>query len=468
MKRFRLVSLLFAFLSLTAFSVVEDLHAGDSADAGVSGSKSAQSGSTLTVALYPYVPRIDQFKQAITTAWAKTHPDVELIFVPSDEWDGGYSSNPKSNYDVFIFDGMFFEYFKAQNYLYPIPQSSVTNPDDFLAYARDGVSSGSTFYAIPFLGCSNVLFYEKTNTALANAKTLSEISQVLGSYTYTSQEPPDRRGLMLDMAGGTTNATLYLDVAYNQTGVYPLKQPAPTNLDQSAIATMTKLIGLASYWNVTLDPPTDYGRSSWFSSGYGKAFVGFTESMSVMSPQTRSNIAFKIMPFSDKDFGELFYADVIGVNPQSSQRDLAIDLANLIATTDVFVASTGQTTSNPPQFLMATRVSAFEALAKQSSIYNQMYALITDNQPLMFKLDQNARTWVNSVKTPIKTQSREHFEGGCDFVSASFISNQSQAPDRCNAACADHGGWNGQWTNVSPAAPPGKAVCGCKSCPVPN
>lgn len=425
--------------------------------------------TTLNVALYPYVPRIDQFQKAITDAWGALHPDVALNFIPASEWDGGYSSDPQPNYDVFIFDGMFFEYFKAQGYLSGIPAASVTNPDDFLAYARDGVTEGSTFYAIPFLGCSNVFFYNKNDAALADATTLSEIAAALGSGTYTSQEPPDRRGTMLDMAGGTTNATLYLDVAYNQTGVYPLPQPAPADLSAAALATMTKLIGLASYWNVTMDPPDDYGRGVWYNSGFGRSYVGFTESMSVMSPETRANIAFRIMPFSDETgYGELFYADVIGVNSKTSQSVLAVELANLIATTDVFVASTGATGSNAPQFLMATRVSAFQELAKQDAIYKQMYALITDNQPLMFKLDKNARSWVDSVKQPIKTASRTPFTGACDFQSASYIPGQSQAPALCTAACSGHGGWNGQWTNEYPAAPPGQSVCGCNACPVPN
>ena len=468
MKHFRFVFIWMAIAVLASSCATQEREARDRAGAVESLAATADT-VVLTVALYPYVPRIDQFQEAIANAWAQEYPDVTLNFVPASEWDGGYSSDPKPNYDVFIFDGMFFEYFKAQGYLSGIPAASVTDPDDFLAYARDGVAEGSTYYAIPFLGCSNVFFYNKNDTALADATTLSEIAAALGSYTYTSQEPPDRRGMMLDMAGGTTNATLYLDVAYNQSGVYPLPQPAPGDLSAAALATMTKLIGLASYWNVTMDPPADYGRGVWYNSGYGRSYVGFTESMSVMSPETRNNIAFRIMPFSDNTgFGELFYADVIGVNSQTSQSALAIELANLIASTDVFVASTGATGLDAPQFLMATRVSAFQALAQQDPIYNQMYALITDNEPLMFKLDENARSWVDSVKQPIKDASRTPFTGGCDFQSAGYIGDNAQAPAQCTPACADHGGWSGQWTNVPPAAPAGGSVCGCNSCPVPN
>jgi thiamine pyridinylase len=61
-------------------------------------SAAAQAQQTLNVALYPYVPRIDQFKAAITAAWSKKHPGVQLNFLKSEVcqdghcvkvWDGG-------------------------------------------------------------------------------------------------------------------------------------------------------------------------------------------------------------------------------------------------------------------------------------------------------------------------------------------------------------------------------------------
>ena len=61
-------------------------------------SAAAQAQQTLNVALYPYVPRIDQFQAAITAEWGKVHPEVPLNFLKSEVrrdghcvkvWDGG-------------------------------------------------------------------------------------------------------------------------------------------------------------------------------------------------------------------------------------------------------------------------------------------------------------------------------------------------------------------------------------------
>ena len=79
----------------------------------------------LTVALYPYVPRVDQFQQAITDAWAAVQPGVPLTFVPTDDWDGGYHDDPDPAWDVFVFDGMYLEYFRAEGFLEAMAPSEI-------------------------------------------------------------------------------------------------------------------------------------------------------------------------------------------------------------------------------------------------------------------------------------------------------------------------------------------------------
>jgi thiamine pyridinylase len=67
---------------------------------------------TLTVALYPSVPRTAQFEAAIRAAWSKVHPADQLSFInDGNVWDGGYHTNPPANVDVFVFDAMYFEEF---------------------------------------------------------------------------------------------------------------------------------------------------------------------------------------------------------------------------------------------------------------------------------------------------------------------------------------------------------------------
>jgi len=440
----------------------------------VSTAETAAAGAetTLVVALYPYVPRPEQFQTAITEAWTQVQPDVPLSFVPAEDWDGGYSDNPPANADVYVFDAMFFEYFRSQNWLEPLSAGEIENLDDFAAYAIDGVEVDGQYYAIPQLGCGNIFFFLKGDQPLADATTLDEVEDALGQCTYTSEIPPDRRGLMVDMAGGTTNAALYLDAVNSVTGEYPPPLPwDPSQINQQAMDNMRLLLAMASYENGTAEVEMPYQRGTWFSQGWGRALIGFTEAMSAMSSETRAGIGFKVMPLSDNDTSTMFYADVIGVNTITAQRgtrDLAVRLANVMAAGSTMVASIGPDGDHPyPQYLMATQPSVFRSLAQSFPIYSEMYALLTENDALLFKVNDQSRDWLAAMKNTIRTLARDDYPCSCDYPATAYIPDNAAAPAICNATCTDHGGWSGQWTNQYPAAPAGTAVCGCNACPAP-
>ncbi|MBB4210350.1 carbohydrate ABC transporter substrate-binding protein (CUT1 family) [Rhodothalassium salexigens DSM 2132] len=420
----------------------------------------------LTVALYPYVPRLAQFESAIRDAWAAKHPDVALTF--ADDWDGGYSDNPNDAYDVFVFDAMYFHYFRTQGYLDALAPDEIDDLDDLVAYARQGLEVDGSYYAVPLLGCGNMLFYHENNVALAAAETLGAVKAALGTCTYTSQVPPGPMGLTVDMAGGTTNATLYLDALHSDSGTYP--PPLTPELDDEAIGDMRDMIRMASFYNATAEFPGAYDRQVEFSDGYGEATVGFTESLSQMSAETRATIAFKPLPISDQTGNPpLFYADVIAVNTKAEARGtraLAVDLVNVMAATDTVVAATGPAEpGGTPQYLMVNRTSAFEALAAIDPLYTPLHKLITDYDPLLFSLGADARTWVADNKAPIRAAVRANYACGCDYPSGQPIADNDDAQDICPGVCADHGAWTGQWTNQPPAAE-GGSVCGCTVCPV--
>ncbi|NEO40500.1 MAG: thiamine pyridinylase [Moorea sp. SIOASIH] len=432
----------------------------------------------LKVALYPYVPRLEQFQTAIQAEWDLVEPNVPLNFVPSEDWDGGYSKNPPEDADVYVFDAMFFDYFRSKNWLEPIQASEIDNLDDFVEYAIDGVKVDGEYYAIPQLGCANIIFYHKEDAAIANATNLDEINNALSSCTYTSEIPPNIRGMMLDMAGGTTNATLYLDIAHSLTGQYPFPLPwTESELNSQAIDNMQDLLGMASYENATdsMKPKQQpYQQAEWFSNGWGRAFMGYTEAMSHMSENTRQNIGFKVMPLSDQDqsYPEVFYADVIGVNTTTEQRgtrDLAVKLANTMAASTTMIASIGPDgTSDYPQYLMATRPSVFQTLEKSFPLYGDMFRLIQGQNIIMFKVNDQSRSWLNTMKNSIRENAREDYSCGCDYPAIEPILNNSYAPEICGNTCADHGSsWNGQWTNAYPAAQE-TSVCGCNACPLPS
>lgn len=433
----------------------------------VSATFSASSfAQTLTVALYPYVPRPGQFETAIRQAWTQVQPNVQLNFInDGNVWDGGYNTDPPAQADIYVFDTMYFEQFRANNFLVSMAPGEIVNAGDFLPYAREAVTVDGNYFAIPQLGCANILFYDVNDAPIANATTLDQLQGALNQCTFTSEIPPDRRGLMLDMAGKTTNATIYLDIAHSMNGVYPLPQPAQPNA--SYISNQKTMLNMSSFWDITSANPNAYVRGVWYSEGYGRAFMGFTETMSNMTPTALSTIGFKVMPLSNTTNNRpLFYVDAIGVNTTSVQRgtrDLAVQLANIIASTDVVVASFQAPQPNlNPQYLMSVRSSVFQRLGQQYPIYQRMHQLAQSN-PIAFKLDQNARSWVAATAGTIRSEVRANYACGCDQTSQQPIFSNTQAQSICPAVCTNHGGWNGQWTAQQPA--PG-SVCGCNVCPV--
>jgi len=432
---------------------------------GIAASSYVHAADPLKVGLYPFVPRLEQFQTAIQNEWKKIQPNVDLIF--ETNWDGGYDQDPPDDVDVFVFDAMYFENFLSRGFLESLEANEISNLDDFLEYAIKGVQSNGKYYAIPQLGCANVLFYKKNDDAIANAKSIDELKSALNQCTYTSQIPPDERGLMIDMVGGITNATLYLDIAHGTNNKFPFPlPPSKENIDPAVIQAMKDLLSIASFRNATEDSPA-YERANWFSNGFGRAVVGYTESMSKMSDETLNKISFKPLPRSNDNYSPVFYADVIGINTKSrsrGMRELAVQLANVMASKEVMIASIGvDATNSKPQYLMATRPSIFMALGNDFPIYNKMYSMVESNSPIMFKLSANSKEWLKEMKKDIRSAARDHYACGCDQLAISTIANNDAAKEICTKTCNEFGGWNGQWTNQPPAALSG-SVCGCNSC----
>ncbi len=426
----------------------------------------------LVVGLYPYVPRIEQFETAIADAWNALHPNIHLQFLTEDTWDGGYDLTPPSQADVFVFDALYLNYFRQLGTLEIIKPEEINNLDDILPYARKGVKTKEGYLGIPLLGCANMMFYYKKDTEIDQADRIEDLNTALGQCTYTSKVPPDRRGLMIDMAGGTTNATLYLSIQSDITGQWPVIFPqSEKDLDPKTIAIQRKMLAMASYQNGTEDFSSDYGRAEWFSRGYGRVTVGYTEAMSHMSQATRESTHFRLFPLSNSEQNiDLFFSDIAAVNTTTvlrGTRALAIELANLITSTNTVVASIGADDTHPyPQYLMPTRVNVFDALSDEFPKYKDMRNIVSLANPVLFSLDTNARDWIDKMKSVIKDTARENYLCGCDYIANSSIQSNKDAKAICDSTCSDHGGWSGAWTNQS-LATPSKSVCGCMECSTP-
>jgi thiamine pyridinylase len=428
----------------------------------------------LTVGLFPYVPRPQQFRDAIGAAWEARHPDIEIVY--DESWDGGYSQAAvPADIDVFVFDAMFLYQYWHDGFLAPIRPDEVTDPDDFVAYALEHVvDDDGNFRALPMLGCANILFYQRGD-ALADATTLAQVGEALGQCQYTSIIPPNTedendRGLMVDMHGRTTTAAFHLDIHYSQTGEYPLPLPEP---EEPTLAAQRLVVEVASRRNANYSVPPDmpYQMARWFDRGFGRAWIGYTESLSQIRRDLRDTIDFRPMPFGDGTHPPLFFADMVAVNPHGANRDRAVELANLMTSRDVMVEAIGVGTDasgNPrfeaPQFLLPARGPVFDDLAYQDPIYDRFAAML-DRDPRLFTFEGDIRSWLDDHKTAIRRAVMNNIACGCDFPLDRHIPNDAVAHEYCDPVCDGHGGWSGEWTNDPPHPDDVPAVCGCNACP---
>lgn len=362
--------------------------------------------ATINLAIYPYVPRPDQFKAAISAAWQEEEPEVEIRFV---DWDC-YSSDPPDDLDVFAFDAVFLDYLRSKGFLESIAYDEIENPADILPYALRGIQVDDKLYGIPQLGCGSVLFYRQGDSRLAEATTLSEVMEAIGECTYSGLTPPPNTGLMVDLSGGTTDAGLYLDAVEEISGQYAADPPLPPDankIDGWAIRNLQQLLRMASVEQARYSGEP-YQRAAWFGQGLGQATIGYTESMSAMGDKGRETVAFKLMPLADRSGVSLFYADVIGINTSTAgrgKRALALKLANLMASTGVMLASMGPTSEDDdPQYLMPVRHSVFEELEPTFPLYGEMYRLVTEGRPELFRIGADSRDWLAAMKDRVRDE----------------------------------------------------------------
>ncbi|WP_147822621.1 thiamine pyridinylase [Salidesulfovibrio onnuriiensis] len=422
----------------------------------LSGSVFAQ---TLKVALYPYVPRIEQFKQVISTAWAQVEPSVGIEW--QDSWDGGYKQNPLPEYDLYVFDAMFLNEFNASGWLSGIPKAQVRNFGDLLPWAAKGVESGDNVLGIPQLGCTTVLFYHSDDEKLVQAKSLEEVVGAIGTCRFYDQTPPANVGLMTNFSSGSSNAGFYVQSLECEMAQYPVPLPhSKADVNPVVVNHIRQVVAMSSFKNGLYSSSDSYQRGTWFGQGHGRAYIGFTESLSRIPADQYANISCKVMPWANNPAGiasPLFYSDVIGVHPATEQRgtrDLALKLANLMASTEVVVNCFGPTGTAGPQYLMPTRASAFQALS-QDAMYAKIWGMVQSVTPVMFSLGNNARAWVASMKQLLTSEYLDDAACYCDH-DAGPIFNQQQAEQKCPGACMPYNGWNGQWTSKG-----GTSYCGC-------
>ncbi|WP_417685371.1 thiamine pyridinylase [Roseibium sp.] len=431
----------------------------------------------LSAAVYPYVPDMTAFTSAICEAW-QSAGNTEKLYLIADEniWDGGYSSDPvytngsgtQTPIDVFVYDAMYLEYWKTQTT--QIPASLITDASDFVPYADAALKlSNDDMLALPMLGCTNIMFYRTGDAGMAGVTTLSDFQTVNPAGVYISPVPFGMSGAMMNMSGKTTIGVDYMIKGFLDSGSWP----SMTSVDAAIIQSLAQISETASYYNaLTGAVPSlpgvedQYVRAGYFSDGYGRTSIGFSESMSQMSASTRSNLQLRAFPWTDNTSSpNMFYADVVGVNSNSPYlaSTMPFVLANIMtlqATVQTAIAPSATDLS----YLFPARVSILNALSSVDPLYQQMSDVLNAKTTMLVTMPTEDRDAFHSFGGTVESAVADAFSGHCDLESTVFPGSNSEAPSICTPLCANAGGWVGSWTNVSPPAWPGYSACGCNQC----
>ena len=343
--------------------------------------------SQINVALYPYLYEeySEKSKTVLKELWQKKYPDVALNFVSYNS----YKASPPDSVDVFLLDAIYLSSFAEKNWILPIEEDAIDQKEDILPHALAGCLVNEQYYGVPQFGCANILYHRTDDLEIKNAATIQQLYQVIGKATYTSNEPPRGEGLLIDMSSGTTNVCWYVEAAMDRTGKYT-EDPKLIAIDSLNQETLDHVIKLALMGSKKQSQEWLPDRPEWYANGAGRGYIGFTENMFQMDPDSLPNFSMRLVPsYPDTDV-HLFFMDAVVINSQieESKKEMATALMNLIASTDHMVQSCRN--DNRAFYYMPSRKSIFDQLKGDYPKYAEMYELIQNTDPRTFRLGSDA------------------------------------------------------------------------------
>jgi len=359
----------------------------------------------LKVAIHPYMPRGEQFKKVLQKHWDAMHTGVTIKFTDFNF----YKEDPAPDVDVFVFDVFFINYFKSKNYIHSIPATKVKDTLDFMDYAWNGCKINGIVYGIPYLGCQYVYFYRADDKELDRDMGLNEFYSIIGPSTTTETRPEEGKGLLVDMSEPVARTFYYFNAVMNASNAQTANPSLPpvNHLDTIAIKNLRTIAQMGSYGQVS-DSTLLMQRIKWFTEGYGRAMVGWTELLEFFPDDKIQNYKFRIMPLSNNIPDKNAYPlDVVAISAHidNSLLTAATRLANLMASREILFESMNGTPETPsPQFLIPVRKSLMRQLVSVHPQYIQIANLLDKHPAFPFQLGEGSRKWISVSRRQLETQ----------------------------------------------------------------
>lgn len=352
---------------------------------------------SLNVALFPYVPDVEKFQSIIESEWKKLHPEIALNF---REWDCYDNPEIDDSLDVLTFDAVYLTEYAKNGELLAIEDTQINEKTDILNFVNEGIKYNNLYYGIPQMICANLFFYREDDSEMAAANTIDQLYDIIGASQNTGDTPELLKGLLVDMSSGTGNICFYLDAIIDANAVYTdfTEMPDLENINEKAIEGLNQMI-LMEGSKVAY---SDCDRGALFGDGYGRAYIGYSETMAAMGDSV-STLKIKTMSLADREDIPLFYVDLVGINSSLSKdqakKELALELANLMTSQPVMtqILSGGQSGSSS-QYILPARSSCYEDLKAKYPIYEQLENITKHNTNHVFRMGGDAHEYITNAK----------------------------------------------------------------------
>ncbi len=339
-------------------------------------------GKTLSVALYPYLQRMDEAKRIITEIWDGQNTGWTLVF---DDWNC-YLDSPSTDVDVFCIDCLFEQYYKAEGMISAISRTSIADPDDFYdCFDLSGECNG-----IPFLLCQDFLIYPENDRRMADAVNARDLLNYAGPGSVWTLTAGNMNGIYL---------RTYADM-YGYDGVFH-----STDITQDVLENLKPYLALGGA-KATRVHGEETAKA--FIDGDGRAYICFSEALSMLHryPEPLSVINFSI---ADDKRSNYYYADKICINKSVTdinKRKAAILLANLLCSReflDRYISNGGT-----PLFYIPARQSVSSMFENAHPVYRTLDSLASAPSAVILYGDPDFREYNNRI---LSTMS-ELLDGG--------------------------------------------------------
>ena len=344
--------------------------------------------NVISMAIYPYIPDVELFKQVLLKQWEELEPDIELEFV---SWDSYYKEDP-TGIDVITYDALFTSYLAENGYIQPISENSIENVETMLPFAVDGAYHEGQLYGMPYLVCSYFLIHDVDDTEMADVENFVELYEVLSQRKAAD----DGEGLL---ANYVTDYPYYiLDAMIDFSGEYTVYE------ELSDLKSDIKIVeGIYSIEQMLAAEPEEnqdlgsFGRAALFNEGIGSAYYGYSEDISFMD-DISEDLTIRTISYSDKENIQLFFADIASLGSHvtsESKKANCIKLINLIASEKFqqeLCFGAGDV-----QYMLPARQTIYDEAGERYPVYNRLHELVMDEQNRIFRFGPDVYTYLEEA-----------------------------------------------------------------------